>query len=167
MADWLKENSVAAYAAIVATGNLIWTIVVATRDRARITLKYQTGMKVMNSPIYHPDKTYLILYVVNRGTRPVTITSTGYLYFGGKEGGILTGSIMGGPRIIDEQHPSSDFLLEENLIELDRVYYFFAKDAAHRTYILHPHQFARIRQLFWRFLRRGTRGRQTSSSAPN
>ena len=53
MYDWLKEHSVAAYAAIVATGNLLWTIYQSRKDRATIKLRYQTGMSVLNNPLYN------------------------------------------------------------------------------------------------------------------
>ena len=152
MLEWLKENVVAAYAALVATIALVWNVFNARRDRAKIILSYQMNMRVSNSPIYEKDVDYLILIVTNRGRRPVVISTAGYKCFGG-HGGIFTDSlILNKNKTLDERNPMVEFLIKQSLLDLKDVEYFFAKDMSQSTYKRYPHSFSWIRKLLIRSL---------------
>lgn len=139
MQDWLKDNFVAAYAALVGTAALVWNIIITHKDRAKIVLSFETQMHIANSPLYKENTDYLVFIVTNRGRRPVVLSTAGYKNFDGK-GGVFTDSLFAMKnKTLEETNPTVEFFIEESLIDLEEVEYFFAKDRKQNTYKLYAH----------------------------
>jgi len=84
--------------------------------------------------MYQPDKDYIVITVINKGKRPVTISKVGYISKKGKgKHGILTDSFFRGSRELTEGK-STDYLIEQDLLDLSKIKYFVAYDLTGREY---------------------------------
>ena len=71
---------------------------------------------------------------MNRGKRPITITTVGYISKGkNTENGILTDSINNPPKELKEGQFSS-YLLKQDSINIGKIKYFVAYDATGRQF---------------------------------
>lgn len=128
------ENIVAWYAAVISTSLLILEIIKYFKDKSHVVLKCEAGQRIINSDIYDPDKDHMMITVINKGRRPVTIGNVGYIYKGEKsKGGILNDSLINGNRELTEGK-STQYLFQEALLDLKKVKYFVAYDKTGKIY---------------------------------
>jgi hypothetical protein len=72
----ISGSVLAAYAAVVSTITGAVQLSNFLRDRARIKVSVRHNMQIVGDPRYD-GKTLTMVYVINRGRRPVTITTVG------------------------------------------------------------------------------------------
>jgi hypothetical protein len=104
------------------------------RDRASVAVSYKTGWRVTGSPVYRPDKDYLVVTVTNKGRRPVTITNVaGEAKHRGEGSFILADSVCYGNRELAEGK-AVDYLCEQDALDLSKLRGFLAFDMTGRKY---------------------------------
>jgi hypothetical protein len=135
----IKQNSaVAWYGAVVATISIVINILVYSKDRAIIKINFQKNMHVIGKypTNYSPNKIYFVISVVNKGRRPIKIVKAGAkLFTGDKKLMIFSDSFaFAGKRVLTESEPSSDFLVEQSLINVEDIEYIWVEDGAGRVY---------------------------------
>ena len=124
---------IAIFGAIVGTVSLAISIWLAFRDRGRIFVSARPGYKVEGNSEYDTEKIYIMINIVNKGRRPVTITKSGFrlksqsLFFETSD------STRKGPREVREGQAISD-LLALDLIDIADVDYVYAIDATGKEY---------------------------------
>jgi len=130
----ISASSAAWYAAVVATLSFIFSAYNILRDRARIILKYQKNMQIHSTTLYRSDKNYFVITVINKGRRAVTITKAGCRYRQKEKAwSIASDSFFYGSRELGEGK-STDFLIEQDLIDFNRLLFIWACDATGRVY---------------------------------
>ena len=72
----ISGSVVAAYAAVVSTITGTVQVFNYFRDRAHIIIRVQHNMEMMGDPRYQ-GMSLTVMYVVNAGRRPITVTSVG------------------------------------------------------------------------------------------
>ena len=128
----ITSNSVAWYAALLATVNTVVIIINYLRDRPKVCIEYSKDMQIINgNPLYQDDKNYFNVTVINKGRRPIKITKAGLRIIGSEKKFIIFTDSFQNHRnkILTEESPTSEFLVEQNLINLENSYYIFAQDA--------------------------------------
>jgi hypothetical protein len=100
------SSSIAIYGAIVGSISLFMHIYVALRDRARIIIQVYQNRKILGGgTAYDQSKTYIQIFVANRGRRPVTVEKVLFEYFKDKSStpfSLLADSLRQGPKEITE-----------------------------------------------------------------
>lgn len=125
----------AIYGSVAATIALIINLFSFLRNSTKVKLKVKTNQILIPAePQYKKNTPYIAVTIINNGRRPFTINTVGFEYFKKKGGAILTDSGKYGPREINEGQ-SSDYLVEQKLVNLKDVIYFFAKDNVGKTHI--------------------------------
>ena len=77
---------------------------------------------------HKPDTDYVVVKVINKGRRPVTIGSVGFITKSKIEkDAIINDSLIGGSRELAEGK-STSYLMEQAAIDLDKIKYFVAYD---------------------------------------
>jgi len=77
----ITANTVAWYGAVVSTVALVISAINVVRDRARVIVWAQVGMRLMGTGGgYKPNTDYILITVANRGRRPRTIENAGFTY---------------------------------------------------------------------------------------
>ncbi len=80
---------------------------------------------------HKPDTDYVVVKVINKGRRPVTIGSVGFITKSKIEkDAIINDSLIGGSRELAEGK-STSYLMEQAAIDLDKIKYFVAYDLRH------------------------------------
>ncbi|PIV22907.1 MAG: hypothetical protein COS40_05060 [Deltaproteobacteria bacterium CG03_land_8_20_14_0_80_45_14] len=130
----ISAEAVAWYAAIVSTLALIITFLKYWSERINVVVKCKSNWRVIGGgSIYAPNKDYVVVTVINKGKRPVTIQNVGFVSKNKKdEKGILSDSLLG-PRELKEGK-STDYLIEQDLVDLKKIKYFVAYDLTGRAY---------------------------------
>lgn len=129
----ITAGTVAWYAALISTTLLILRILEYCRERTNIVLKCVANRRVIGGS-YEEDKYYIVITVINKGRRPVTIQNVGYISKNKKdEHGILSDSLLRGSRELAEGK-STDYLLEQDQVNLEKIKYFVAYDLTGRLY---------------------------------
>ncbi len=83
---------------------------------------------------HKPDTDYVVVKVINKGRRPVTIGSVGFITKGKIEkDAIINDSLIGGSRELAEGK-STSYLMEQAAIDLDKIKYFVAYDLTGREF---------------------------------
>jgi len=77
----ITAEAVAWYAAIVATVSVAVQAAIFFRDRKRVKVSFRMGYEIIGDPRY--TGTYTMVYVVNTGRRPFTLTNMGLRYLKG------------------------------------------------------------------------------------
>lgn len=72
----VSGSMLAAYAAVVSTITGAVQLLNFLRDRTRVKVSVRRNMQIIGDPRYE-GKTLTLVYVVNSGRRPVTITTVG------------------------------------------------------------------------------------------
>ena len=72
--------AIAVYAAVVATAVAIWDVVKWKMQGPNLEVQVQSGMKLYGGGATD-DREFIVLRVTNRGDRPTTITTMGYLLY--------------------------------------------------------------------------------------
>ena len=151
----ISANSVAWYGAIVSTGALVVSAYNVWKDRARLHISYQKGMRVINAiPPFEEDKEYFVVTVRNRGQRPVALGNVGVRLFRG--GALLLSSSVfdQSTRVLTEESPSADIHAEQDLLERDtsrftNAHYIEVYDRAGRQYRKYFSKFPTFRRLLY------------------
>lgn len=135
----ISATTVAWYGAIVATVSAFIAISNYFRDRARIKIKYRKDVKVTAGPgPYDPNKIYFNITVINKGRRPVNISKAAIRNIGQDKKGkysLLSDSFWHGrSRVLDEKSPTTEFLVEQDLINFENAWYIEVYDATGRRY---------------------------------
>lgn len=129
----IKSNPVAWYGAIIATLNIIFSLLKYLRDRPRIKLEIKKNQRILNGP-YDENKTYVVVNVINKGRRPINIGVAEGKFVNGKSF-ILTDSWAGNtPRILDEKNPRTFFAIEQSSIQDNEIYYVLVRDNTDRVF---------------------------------
>ena len=82
----ITSNSVAWYAALLATVNTVVIIINYLRDRPKVCIEYSKDMQIINgNPLYQDDKNYFNVTVINKGRRPIKITKAGLRIIGSEK----------------------------------------------------------------------------------
>ena len=148
----ISASAVAWYGAVVATLSFAIAAWNAWSDRAHVLIKFQRDMQVVGEGPYPKDKTVAIVNVVNRGKRPVNITRAGIRMVGrDRKFMILTDSLLShGGRVLTEESPTTDFIVEQDLIPFGNVWYVTVYDATGREYRKYMTRFPMMwRVWFW------------------
>jgi len=142
------SSSVAAYAAVVATLGLIISVSNYFRDRAKIVIDYRLNWKVINMPGYDPLKRYIVIDIINCGRRPVRLGNASFRFITPSQGYLLINDSLLRPTTLTEEKPKKTFLIEQNGVDINKVFYVEVCDAVgrkHRKYFTHFPTFRRIK----------------------
>ncbi len=113
------------------------------KDRYQIKIDIQPDKKVLNgAPLYDDNKEYILIKVTNIGRRPVKIGNVAFRMLEEdlkKRHYILGDSLLQTvDRILTEENPSTDYLIESHLVDMKTAYYISVFDAfgkEHRKYL--------------------------------
>lgn len=139
-------NSTGLYGAVTGTAALILTYLNFRRNRAIVCISVHSDMEVIGDSVYKPKTSYVKVNVANVGQRQLTLTLAGYSFLKGN-GAVIADSLRAGASVIQEGE-SIDFLVEQDLVKMKEISYFWVKDATgkeHRKNIAK----APIRLWFW------------------
>ena len=145
----ISADSVAWYGAIVATISMILVSYNVWRDRAKVIVRHQKGMKIINAiPPYSEDKDYLVVTITNKGRRPIRLGVVG-LFCESGESLLLSNSLLDDPKnILNEENPEATVMAEQKDIDFLKVLYIQVFDKAGRSYKQYLSQFPTFRR-FW------------------
>lgn len=131
----ISADVVAWYAALVSTGMFFFEFLKYRRERVHVALECKLNYRIYGAGSqYAEGKNYIIIKVINRGIRPVTITTVGFITKNKEEGnGILSDSVRSGSRELTEGK-STDYLMEQDSVVLDKIKYFVAYDMTGREF---------------------------------
>lgn len=125
---------VAFWGAITGTASIVVAYFTYKRDAVMIKVDVKKGWRVMHSAGYNPNEDYVIIDVANKGRRPVTITTVGYVFLKKEGGVILSDSVILGSRELSEGK-NTHYLMEQNKIEdFSEISHFTAYDAVGNAY---------------------------------
>lgn len=148
----ISSSIVAWYAAVIATGALVFQIITVLRDRKRVNVSVSFNNRIVGDNLINPYKEntdYMEIKVVNNGKRPVVITSIGAEFL--KGGGLLpTDFLKKGATILKEGEFVKSFV-EQKLIDLQTIKCFSATDSTGKKY---KSNVANSIRRFWWALRR-------------
>lgn len=152
----ITAETVAWYAAIIATFSAIKVVYDILTDRRKIKLSYRTDVRVQGGD-YNPNEEQFCLEIVNTGKRVVKIINAGYFEKNGKKC-ILSDSLFNlENRILTDSNPSTSYLLPLKDIELDKLWYLYALDGRGKVYKQYVYRSARLRHIPVYFIRRKNR----------
>lgn len=160
----ISASAVAWYAAIIGTISLVTSIYLALRDRAKIRIKYQRDMAVMNSPLYDRNKTYFNVTVTNIGRRPIRISNTGVRTVGReRKFALFADSVMRHTnKVLTEENPYVDFMMEQDEDLLNSAWYIVVYDGTGREYRKYMHRLPMLWRIYygWKKRNKGTKAEQ-------
>lgn len=142
----ITSSIVGAYGAIVATVGLVISIFNYFRDRAKIVIVYGLNYYVKNMPGYDPRKQYIAIDVINRGRRPVRLGNAAFKAL--SPGSLLINDSLLRPVTLTEENPKTTFLIEQDGVDLNKMWYIVVYDAAgrqYRKYLTHFPTFRRFK----------------------
>lgn len=129
----ISASAISWYAAIVATAAAVISLLNYLRDRPHVFLRYKIGWQIKNARGPYKENTpYIGIDVINKGRRPVVIGNVGFFSFKNKDG-IAMDSLIKGARRISEGEKES-YLIEQELIDLKNISYFYAYDQTGKVY---------------------------------
>jgi len=147
----ISATAVAWYGAIVATISTLIALFNYLRDRPKIKIEYRKDIKIIGrQSLYDPSKTYFNITVINKGRRPINITKIAIRVLdlpNKRKFYLLSDSfLITRNRILTEENPTTEFLVEQNLIDFDNAWYISVYDATGQEYRKYLHLFP----TFWR-----------------
>jgi len=122
---------VALYAALVATGGLLWNIISWKKDSPNIKVRITEGLFFTYVSVSVPK---VFIVIVNKGRRPITIVSGGFCGKNGEK--IFYPSLDGLPKRI-EQWESHTLSISRNELNFDHLAYpwkAWVRDATEKVY---------------------------------
>jgi hypothetical protein len=129
----ITANVISWYAAIFSTIGIIFGILNYYRDRSKIKVTYKIGWRIINAvPPYKENTDYISIGVLNIGRRQITIEKAGYYALHGKSA-IASESFLRGPIKLNEGE-SVEYLIEQKLVDLRDVAYFYGYDQIGRIF---------------------------------
>lgn len=145
----ISANTVAWYGAIVATGSLLASVYNSWKDRARIKIKYQKGMRIIGSPAYSDKKTYFVITIINLGRRPIAIGNVGIRLF--KGGSLISAdSLNNSNQILTEEKPETQIMIDQSEIDFSNVHFIDVYDRAGREYKKYFYNFPTFKKLIYK-----------------
>lgn len=103
------------------------------RERINIVLKCEAN-QFMYGGTYKENTEHVVVSVINRGRRPVTIEKVAYILKDKKaKQGIFSDSFIPGHREITEGK-STEYIAEQSKIPFEEIKYFIAVDSTGRKY---------------------------------
>jgi len=143
MIDNIQQNPVAWYGAVIATISIVINFLNYLKDRAVIKIRFQKDMQILSrSPTpYDSNKTYFVVSVINKGKRPIKIVKAGAKVFRGDKKIMIFSDCfaISGERILTETNPSTDFVVEQELINIDNLEYLWVEDGTGKIYRKYVH----------------------------
>ena len=131
---------VAIIGAVTGTAALALGMANFARDRPDVRVTLRAGRRVINDPRYDPDKSYVVVAVVNAGRRPVYIGNVA-LWVPGEPWSVLHDGLRN-PETFPEGGPPKHYLAEQDLLIgiIDRWAGIRAvvEDAAGKQYVSSP-----------------------------
>jgi len=146
----ISAQTVAWYAAIVATISAFVILLNYLRDRPKIKIKYMNNAKILPpGSIHDPSKTYFNISVINRGRRAIRI-ETAALKIISKEGHfILTDSFLKNRiRVLTEEKPRTEFFVDQSLLDISKISYIVVYDGIGGKYKKYVQRFPSLRKIF-------------------
>jgi len=125
---------VAFWGAITGTASIVVAYFTYRRDAVKIKVDVKKGWRVMHSPDYDPNEDQVIIDVSNKGRRPVTITSVGYVFLKREGGVILSDSILFGSRELAEGKNTHYLMTQSKVEDFSEINYFAVYDAVGNDY---------------------------------
>lgn len=131
----ISAEAIAWYAALISTILLVIRFLEYQENKINIVLKCKANYRVYpGNKMYPPNKNYIVVIVINKGKRPVTIQSVGFISKNKNDkNGILSDSLLRG-RVKLTEGESMDYLLEQDSVNLEKIKYFVAYDLTGREY---------------------------------
>lgn len=153
----ISATAVAWYGAIVATISVAVALFNYLRDRAKIKIKYRKNMKMIGAyGPYNPSKIYFNITVINKGRRPINITKAALRDLNldkKKKFNLLSDSFFAARnQVLTEQNPTTDFFVEQDLIDFSGIWYIVVYGGAGQRYKKYFHIFPTFWRI-WYFLR--------------
>jgi len=130
----VSGTAIAIYGAVLSTITGAAQIITHFRDRAHLRIRVQPNMQIMGDPRY-ANMTLTIMYVVNTGRRPVTITSVGAYRLCPHDPFIVSDTIPACPCEITEGKQLTAIINQSDL-DLSLIESWEAYTSADRTYRL-------------------------------
>lgn len=148
----ILASVVAWYGAIVATAGFVLSLFNSLRDKAHIKIQYQPDMEVVGPGPYSPGKTYFSVTVINKGRRPANITKAGLRIIGGKRKHLIFSDSFSGhrTRVLTEESPVTEFLVEQDLVPFDKAWYIWVTDATGNIYKRYFHKLPTLWLLWYK-----------------
>lgn len=148
----ISANVVAWYGAVVATAGFIFSAYSVWRDSARLKISISRKINLYNTNgLYKKNVDYIGVTVVNRGRRPIKISSAELLILGNKNRLFLTDSLFDHRiQTITEDEPKKQFFVEEKDVDFDKIYCVVVKDGAKRVYKKYTKKFPTILKVYYK-----------------
>ena len=83
-------------------------------------------------PGYDPRKQYIAIDIINRGRRPVRLGNAAFKSL--SEGSLLINDSLLRPATLTEESPKTTYLIEQEGINLNKMWYIVVYDATGRQY---------------------------------
>jgi hypothetical protein len=128
----ITADTVAWYAAIVATLSVFLSILKFWRDRAKIKITLSKNMSMYPSEFGDENKTFMVVDIANIGQRPITITKVGFETTTDKDI-LLADSLKKGARELNEGK-STSYLTDESQISFEKLTTIIVFDATGKKY---------------------------------
>lgn len=148
----ITAETVAWYAAIIATFSAIKVVYDILTDRRKIRLSFRTDVRVQGGN-YNPDEEQFCLEVVNTGKRVVKIVNAGYFEKGGMKC-ILSDSLFNlESRVLTDSNPSTSYFIPLQEVDVDKLWYLYALDGRNKVYKKYVYRLARFQHIPVFFMR--------------
>ena len=144
----ITAEAVAWYAAIVATVSVAVQAAIFFRDRKRVKVSFRMGYEIIGDPRY--TGTYTMVYVVNTGRRPFTLTNMGLRYLKGRAA-VFTDVTPRMPCLLTEGQQATA-IVDQQTLRLDEICAFEAYDATGLTF--RANKASWLRRSYWAIRRK-------------
>jgi len=129
----ISANVVAWYAALISTGLLVVHYLKFRAERVNVVIECAKGYRVRNSGIYSKDKEYILVNVINKGVRPVTIKTVACITKKKNDSNFILADSIDKSRELTEGK-STHYLMEQDSVDLKKVKYFAVFDLTGREF---------------------------------
>lgn len=141
----VSSEAAAWYGAIIATMSVVVNILNYLRDRPCIAVIPERNQRIVGTRLYSPDKIYFIVSAINKGRRPVRIGKVGMRVVKDKTRFVLFGdSLYQSDRVLTEESPRTQFIIEQDDDLLSRGRYVVVYDATGKAYVKSIHPLGRL-----------------------
>jgi hypothetical protein len=145
----ITAESVAWYAAIVATISVIFSGINLWLDRSKIKISHSKSW-VPNVPGYDPNELYFDIQVRNVGRRTVPLGNVGIKLFDGSALLLAAGFDKRINKILTEQNPRTNFLTPVKEIDFTKAHYIVIYDEKGKEYRKYFSHIPTFKKLIWR-----------------
>lgn len=129
----ISADAVAWYGAILSTLAILLEIVRLLQDRSKVVVKGKANWRVVGGGKAYPsDKDYVMVTVINKGRRPVTIEKVALVLKGkGNKVQVLADALK---KTLLEEGQSVNFLADQSKVDIKTVKRVVAIDATGKVY---------------------------------